>query len=341
MSRKLASIQKIEKINPILGADNIEEVKVLGWNLVAKKNEFKVNSLCVYFEIDSILPKDKEWAAFLSSKNFRVKTIKLKGVLSQGLALPLTILGGNKEYQIGDDVSEELGVIKYEPLIDTSGGKMLGQSKGNFPSHLIDKTDETRIQSIQSVLEELKNQPYFITSKCDGTSATYLYDEEEFCCCSRNLKKAEDEVNVYWRMAKKYNLKEVLNHPNRYAIQGEIAGPGCPAGSKVLYGLPEIDLFVFNVFDIVSGQYLSYLDFINFCKDRNLRTVPILEVGDKFNYTLEELIEKARGKYIEFNLNTNREGIVIRPQTEMYSEVLHGRLSFKVINNDYLLKNEI
>ena len=104
--RHLASIQKILNINPIEGADKIEQARVKGWNLVVGKGEFKENDLCVFFEIDSILP-DKPEFDFMKNKKFRVKTIRLKGVISQGLALPLSILPeGN--YKEDDDVTEIL-----------------------------------------------------------------------------------------------------------------------------------------------------------------------------------------------------------------------------------------
>ena len=95
--RKLASIQKIIDITPIEGADKIELVKLLGWQCVSKKGEFKINDLCVYFELDSIIPR-KPWSEFLfktTSDSYRLRSVKLKGALSQGLALPITIL---KEY---------------------------------------------------------------------------------------------------------------------------------------------------------------------------------------------------------------------------------------------------
>lgn len=112
--RELAYVETISWIKPIEGADNIELAGVLGWNLIVKKGEFKVGDKCVYFEIDSKLP-EKEWSEFLANKHYKVKTYQLKkfGVISQGLALPLDLIGLNPdEYEVGDFLTEQLGV-KY------------------------------------------------------------------------------------------------------------------------------------------------------------------------------------------------------------------------------------
>ena len=111
MPRKLASVQRIHSIQPIEGADRIEQAMVQGWNVVVKKNEFEHASLVVFAEIDSVLPNDAEWAKFMEPRKFRVKTCKLRGVLSQGLALPMSILPeGSGPFEVGDDVSAVLGI---------------------------------------------------------------------------------------------------------------------------------------------------------------------------------------------------------------------------------------
>ena len=330
--RKLASIQRIASIEPIEDADKIVKAKVMGWNVIIKKGELSVGDLCVFFEVDAVLPDGEPWAEFLRSRKFRVKTITLRGVLSQGLALPMSILPADKTFQEEDDVTEILNIKKYEPAI---GNAKLGCSLGLFPSR-VPKTDEIRVQSALQVLDEIKDKPFYYSEKCDGTSSTFVFDEE-FMACSRNMKKKKDD-NVYWKMAEKYNLEEKLQANPLMAIQGEICGPGVQKNHLML---KEHDLFVFNVYDILNGKYLDYEDFIKFCNDLSLQTVPIENVVydvSSFDHSLDAWLERAKGKYK--GTTNHREGIVVRPLEETYSKKLRGRLSFKVLNNDFLLKEK-
>ncbi|HEX9972761.1 MAG TPA: RNA ligase (ATP), partial [bacterium] len=143
--RKLATIQKIKNLEPIPEADKIEKATVLGWQLVVKKGDFKVGDHCVYCEIDSVLPEKPEYE-FLRPRKFRIKTAKLRGQISQGIAFPIGAIKelANVEIKEGLDVTEIIGVQKYEP---PPAVMMSGQVKGGFPG-FIPKTDEMRIQSV-------------------------------------------------------------------------------------------------------------------------------------------------------------------------------------------------
>jgi len=323
-----------------------------------RKGEFKKGDLCVYCEIDSILPEREEFE-FLRSKKFRIKTQKIRGILSQGIAFPISVLnkgksevivelvssddskdpdpyihvdddsghGSGSTFFLGDDVTAYLGVKKYEVPIQFKQG----QSAGNFPA-FIHKTDETRIQTCIECLEELHGKPYYITTKVDGTSGTFYRKDDHFGVCSRNFEKKEGQ-SVYWEVAKKYDLKSKLeNYGKDVAIQGELAGPGI---QKNRLGLESTSLFVFNIQDISKGCFLSFNEVKDLCNALGINMVPILEEGEHFNYTFEQLLELAEHKYLN---GSHAEGIVIRPQVEEYSRTLHGRLSFKVINNKFLLK---
>lgn len=327
--RKLATVQHVRNIQPIEGADRIMEATVKAWHVVVKKDEFQELSKCVFFEIDSILPQDKEWAEFLKPRRYRVKTCKLRGVLSQGLALPLSILPEQRDWQINDDVTELLGVTKYEPQIHSRIG---GVQKGNFPEHT-PKTDEQRLQSAPSLLDELKGDFYYITEKIDGSSGTYFKDEEGLHVCSRNWELVEDEKNAFWIVAKKYNLLHKL--PVGISVQGEVHGPGI---QKNRLGLKEVDFCVFNAFDFRKGRRLSFKELYELTTDMGVPMVEVLETGTDFDYTINELLEMAKGKYK--GTKNNREGIVVRPMNPRFSHAASGDLSFKVINNDFLLKDE-
>ena len=338
MSRQLASIQKIKDIQPIPGADKIQVASVLGWKVVCRKDEFKIGDLAVYCEIDSLLPF-QPWTEFLRDKNkpdkpIRLKTIQLKKQLSQGILFPISILPGSFEtYYEGMDVTEVLNIKKWEPEIPA---QLAGIVEGPFPSY-VPKTDESRIQAFPDLISEFRGKEIYISQKMDGTSGTFIFRDGEFKVCSRNLSLKESEGNSYWGMAKKYDIKAKLQAifertGKNYSGQGEVVGPGI---QKNRIGLKEIDLMMFNVFDINDGRYLDYVDFIKFCEENGFKTVPILG-KEIFAFTsVDELIERAKGKYIS---GKHQEGIVIRPLINSYSEVLSGRASFKVINNDFLLE---
>jgi len=365
MERKLASLQIIDSLSPIDGADRIERAKVLGWQVVVKKDEFKVGDLIIYCEIDSLLPEKPEFE-FLRPRKFRIKSMKLKGVLSQGIVFSIDFLpeefkrsilaqylGGNKEI-IGTDVTEKMEITKYEPPVSP---QLMGKILGDFPTYIIPKTDEIRLQSIPNVLSEFADKEVYISTKMDGTSFTCYHilllqtnteEPHKFGVCSRNLELKEDET-VYWDIARKLNLKQQLTdyfvaHNKNIAIQGEICGPGI---NKNPAGLKKLSLFVFNIYDIDQQKCFDFDDLIQTTKELQLETVPIDWIGkfDIQEFTVEKLIEMARGRYS--GTDNHREGIVIRPVCGTSSEVVAGYggdprrgLSTKVVNNDYLLKAE-
>lgn len=333
MDRKLASIQRIDKLEPIPGADRIEKATVMGWSVVVQKGLHEEGDLCVFCEIDSVLPSTAEWAQFMEPRKFRVKTAKLRKCLSQGLCFPLFDMPELDPscHEVGDDVSEQLGIIKYEPPVPSD------EISGPFPGE-IPKTDEIRLQSALGVLDEIRTRPFYVTVKLDGSSGTFYKKDGELIVCSRNWALKEGG-NPHWRVAERYDLAEKLE--DGFCIQGEVCGPGI---QRNRLGLEEPDLFVFDVYSAHLGAYLRYDQLVLFCHNNGLKTVPYeFEVEsdelEEFPFTLDNFIELAKGKYD--GTDRRREGIVIRPVIEARSEALGGdRLSFKVINNDFLLKDE-
>ena len=339
MERKLASVQRVLGIETIANADAIELVRINGWQCVVKKGEFAAGDLGVFLEIDSVPP---EWDVFrflwtpkthvgpepfVRPEKFRIRTMRLRGALSQGLFLPMGAVGMEGPNE-GEDLTERMGVGKYDPPAPTG----MGNWRAPFPA-LVPKTDEMRVQSVPAVLEELAGLPYAITLKYDGTSATYAIDGRtgEFHACGRNQSVA-DGPNLYWQMARKHDLEAVLQANPTLAIQGEIVGPGV---QKNPLGLGEVSLFAFNVYDMSAGQYLDHGAMRAFLRANNIPAVETLEVGEAFAYTLPELLARAEGLYP--GTKNEREGIVIRPMAETRSDVLGGRLSFKAISNRFLL----
>jgi RNA ligase (TIGR02306 family) len=333
--RKLASIQQIKFVKPIEKADSIECVGVLGWECVSKKGEFEEGDKCIYFEIDSLLPIRPEFEFLRKScykedlEKFKLRTVKLRKKISQGLVLPLSIFPELVSLEIGTDVTEILGIEKYEPPIPA---QIAGDARSfSWP---ISKTDEVRIQAEEGLIEHLKNKPYYISLKLDGTSSTYIIKENEFHVCGRNYSYKKNKDHSFWQIEERYDIECGLRRfKNQIALQGECVGPGI---QKNPLGLKFVDFFVFNVVDINNNSKLPLSDAKNIVEDLGLKFVPIIETGEAFSYSTEELLEKAKGKYAEHfessKKDQEREGIVIRSAC--------SSISFKVINNNFLLKED-
>lgn len=332
--RKLATIRVISNIKPIEGADLIELATVDNWNVVIKKGEFQINQNVIYFEIDSFLPIREEFE-FLrkssykkmsdGSEGFRLRTVKLRSQVSQGLILPLSILPNDAlPVNIGDDVSEILNVIKYEPPLPP---ELAGDALGYFPS-FIQKTDEERIQNLTSEYQEYKKYKYFASEKVDGTSSTFFFNNGEFGICSRNLQLVFNDKTTYGKIAIANNLEDKLkNYGKNLAIQGEIIGEGIQSNKYKLRGQK---LLVYNIFDIDKYDYVSKEKMLEFCKLFELETVPTIFSNFVLPDNIEELLLIANDRS-KLNSNTYREGLVWLSTDSI------KRISFKTISNDFLL----
>lgn len=344
--RKLASVQKVLKVEPIENADNIEKITINGWTVVSQKGNFLPGDLGVFYEVDSI-PPDIPFYQFLWNRNhedtrpdkYRLKTMRLRGVLSQGLMLPLQeVLNAHgimyARCHEGDDLTEALGVEKYEKPVPISANM-----DGDWVWSYVPKTDELRLQSFPKVLDELKGLPYIITEKCDGTSMSFGFDDEDkFRVCSRNNSITPGD-NAYWKLFNDnpYLIEKLRTYFSDLVFQGELCGPSIQ-GNKLNLKAPT--WFGFSIWSNSDKCYLPYNTATAVFKFFDeLKTVREVDFGPSFDYTLDLLLEFAKGKY-EGTTN-HREGIVIRPcKEELHSDVLGTRLSFKVLNNDFLLKEK-
>jgi RNA ligase (TIGR02306 family) len=331
--RKLASVVKIVDIQPIPGADAIVVATVKGWKVVVKVNEYKVGDLAVYYEIDSFLPirpqfeflRKSSYKRMGSSEGFRLKTIRLRGQISQGLLTPIP--DGISNPKEGDDLTEALDIVKYEPPIPA---QLAGKIKGTFPS-FIPKTEEIRIQNFES---EVGFSPVgeraYVTEKLDGTSFTCYFNNGVFGVCGRNWELSETSDNSLWRMANLLQLKEKMTkHGKNIALQGELIGAGINGN---LYGLSDHKLFFFTGYDIDKGRRMFFdeLEWVLFGLD--LQMVPVLE---KYGFVItnesnivDYMLKYAEGKSV-LNMEVDREGVVVRG--------LEREFSFKAISNTYLL----
>jgi hypothetical protein len=366
MERKLASVQRIVSISPIEGADVIEKCTILGWEcVIAKKDNLKVGDLVCYIEIDSILPAKPEFE-FLRERKFRIRTIKLKGQVSQGIVFPLSILPkGN--YSEGDDITNLIGVVKYDPQAEFERKETLrlaGIDKNRmnkflkryawyrnlvfkptripFPS-FIRKTDEDRIQLFPDYFERWGHLKFTVTEKLDGQSATFfcipnpkrgLFRKKWlFGVCSRNFQLLKPDKSSYWTLAKELDLENKMKAwcKTNYIgiiIQGEAVGIGIQ-GNK--YGKKGVELFVFNVAEYYKGRVNNY-DRVHqslFCINFGcLKTVTVLYPSVILLPTIPEMVNLAKG--ISKEAAIPREGIVVRNY--------ENNVSFKVVNSDFLLK---
>lgn len=343
--RKLASIQRVAEIRPIEGADAIEHFRINGWWVVDKKSAHRVGDLVVYCEIDSWIPH--ELAPFLSKgsvpreyngvKGERLRTIKLRGAVSQGLLLSLrdpvvykALLGSNDWYE-GQDHTETLGIQKWEAPIPA---QLQGQAAGMFPSWGR-KTDQERAQNIWDEIQQHidKGTKFELTIKLDGSSASYgLSPEGEYVACSRNLSlKTDQEDNTFVNVGRKYDLETKLKNLGRpLMISGELCGPGIQKNQE---GLKDHQLFVFDIYDPLTMSYLPSSERFEIVNKLGLQHVPVIhqwvtlhELGIQ---TLDDLLNFAEGP----SLNSNqREGVVFK--------AVDGSFSFKAISNKWLLKFE-
>lgn len=339
--RKLASIQVVNEIRPIENADAIECVVILGWTVVAKKGEFKVGDKCVFFEIDSILPNEEKYS-FLDYKEeyngYRLKTVRLRGQLSQGLALPINIFDIPEDIEVGTDLTEQLKIRKYEPPVPEETGAKSSSRVWEIP-----KTDEERYQSNPALVEALKGKKYYASVKLDGTSTTIILnfnedDEPEVNVCGRNTCYIESANNKYWAVTMKYSMKEkILDYYNktgkRLAFQGELIGPKIQ-GNKM--GLTENDLYIFNVWMADGKQPFEKCDIdtaLSIIKELELKFVPI-ELTGIFEYNAEDLQGLTELPYNKYFKNAkpsqNIEGLVFRSKDM--------KVSFKVVSNKFLLR---
>ena len=352
--RKLASIAEITYIKPIEGADAIECAIVNGgWPVVVKKGEYNVGDVAIYLEIDSWVPhklapflsKGQEPREYNGVKGERLKTVKLRGQVSQGLLLPLSTWGpknrpwtiGEEGFDVGTDLTEYLGIQKWEPPIPS---QLQGMMRGNFP-HFIPKTDQERCQNLRKhIFETHKDEIYEVTTKLDGSSMTVYIKDGEIGVCSRNIDLVETEGNTFWKSAHEQNILYALRtvsdaNGEEYAIQGELIGEGIQGNPEKLTGHK---FFLFDIYSITVGRYLkvderySILDKLNM-NGASIEHVPIVEsslrVAQAYE-TIDELLEFAEGPSL--NPQTKREGLVFKSWESDFT--------FKAISNSYLLKQK-
>lgn len=363
--RKLATIQKITNITPIEGADKIAVAHVLGWEVVIRKEEFNVGDLCVYVETDSIMPALPEFE-FLKERKYRVRLIRLRKQVSQGLCLPLSVLPKKSfgSYREGNDVTEALGVVKYDPeaakearlqAIQDSVHKnridkflkryawyrrfFTKAGRRGWPK-FIKKTDEERIQRIPNICEREKGTIFTATEKLDGQSATYsllklkrrfwhFKQQYQFIVCSRNIHLKTPNNSSYWTIAKQINVENILkqlifDNDEFIVLQGEIIGEGIQNNK---YKIKGYDFYAFNLIHSLTGLD-DYTTMEHDLNPHNVKCVPLVTNNFILNEDISKCVEASKGKSVLQKIH--REGLVLRNYQK--------GISFKIINPDFLLQ---
>jgi RNA ligase (TIGR02306 family) len=329
---KLASIETITDRIHHPNADKLDIVKVLGWQVITKRDEFKKGDKVVFIVIDTILPK-APWSEFLADKKnpdapIRLKTAKLRAFYSQGLVLPLSVLPENIQgWHEGADVGGALGIKKYEKEIPA---QLSGEVLGGFPTYLCAQTDEDNgLSNPELVSEVLSNKWITVTQKLDGSSCTIIIQDREIkYVCSRRLALKETEDNSFWKAARKLDLSKCVR--GRYVIQGELMGPGIQGNQLKLI---EPELYVFQI--KYENAFYPYIEMVFECRNTfGCKYVPHIEnfntIDTKITTDyLQDLADKQT-----LPSGEPAEGIVVRALD--YHSAGNGRpLSFKIINRNY------
>lgn len=334
--RYLSSLEVIENIQPIEGADNVELATILSQPVVVQKSRgFKVGDKVVFVGTDAILPEAFEFE-FLASQNYRVKTVRVRGQVSMGVVFKpeeITVLD-TANLIVGDSLDSLIGIKKYEAPVFESEKLQAGKADGRFPSHT-PKTDEENIHKMKWIIDELHGEEVTLTYKLDGTSLTVALDNEgTFSVCSRNNSLKEAGGGDYWNMVRKYDLKTKMpNDAASHSIQAEIIGPGI---QKNKHGLKEKEVRVHNIFNNDEGRHLDYDERVAVAEKLGLPCVQLHSrfVLDKNVHTVEWFINTATIPDI-MNPENPCEGLVLRPVKEKRIGSRFERASVKILNPQF------
>jgi len=334
--RKMASIKIINDIQPISGADAIECAILGGWKVVIKKGDFAIGDRVIYCEIDSWIPnhlapflsKGKEPRVYENIPGERLRTVRLRGQLSQGLLLPTSCLTNyGADLSEGDEVTETLGIVKYEPPVSA---QLAGNAKGIFPG-FIPKTDQERIQNLSDGFQLWKSlsMEFEVTEKLDGSSMTVFHRDGEIGVCSRNLELKEDDSNTFWRVAKADGLIDKLSSVGaNIALQGELVGEGIQGN---LYALKGQTFYVYDIYNIETGEYCNPQERRTLCAELGIKHVPVINTNSQVMNTIDEMLISAETKST-LNPKVNQEGYVYKCANT------DNGITFKVISNLFLLR---
>lgn len=382
--RKLASIQKITALRPIEGADRIVQAEILGWKLIVKKDEFQIDDLCVYVEIDSLLPEVPAFE-FLRARNFRIKTLKMRGKISQGIAFPLKMIlevnpGANiSDLRVDDDVTDLLGVVKYElpewdrepaepneevqekksklsRLFSEFKYRLFGMKKRKtikgFPEE-VPKTDETRVQSMPISILKRAGMDSYVTEKVEGCSAAFISSarnsnwfgkmfghDHQFLACSRNRV-------IYNSKKSNKPIDPNLHHILKVAVKYDLESR-CEALLKnrrlAIQGEvigPKIQANIYRLPDVDLRVFLIY----DIDKQSYLPLAEMQKICEDLEIPMAPILEEHHQILpdVESYVKMSRGFSQINPTKYREGIVIRSHsenFSFKSVDPEYLLKQE-
>lgn len=337
---KLATIEKIHSIQPHPNpeVEKLEVAKILEWPVVVPKGQYRDGELVVFIQIDSIVPEANPYFEFMRRQKFRVWNARFKGAPSSGLVCPTSILPYEGEpspilgisLKEGDDITETLGIIKYERPIDMS---VRGDAAGGYPTNLISISDEDNMLSHPTALAELDGKEIYISQKVDGSSTTFIFNNGEFKACSRRWELKEGS-GFPWTAATRYNLKEkMISLKKNLAIQCEAVGNKLN-GNRM--GISGIELRLFRAKNLDNRQLYNYYELKELASILEIPIVDEIEIikFDKNNHTIE-YFKNLADKQIYSTNGQPAEGLVLSPTIPFYSTILGKEWSLKIINQNY------
>lgn len=353
----LAIISKIQSIEPIEGKDRIVLAKVENYDTIIQKEDFKVGDTVVYVFYDAILPVKPEYE-FLRKRcwsekwhGFRIRPMKMGGVVSEGLVLPMSVLPEGKKYKIGQVVTDDLGIRYYDPDAQLENNskrkgnwfldKMMRYNwfrkfynkffrkvtqKDGYPVW-VDKSDEENIEKCYEDISKYPDTEYIVSEKMEGMAATFAIEKGKFKVYSHNFNV---NSGAWVEVAKIYNLDTKLkkwakeHDYDKIALQGEVCGPGIQGN---IYGFTTLNLFVYGGW-YGNHQRMTWTEVEYVCKVLGLITVPVLDYNRKI-YDLDKMIKDSDGNsvYVNGNNYVKREGLVWRTND--------GKVHFKNKSRDY------
>lgn len=361
MVRDLAIIAKVQKIEGIPKYDKVVKATIENYPVIVQKDQFKEGDLCVFVFYDTVLPVKPEFEFLRKSSysklydGFRIRNMKMCGMYSSGIAFGLDILPEGFQPSLGDDVSDMLGIRKYDPE-ELQGRAQVQHGKKKSPVMLfllrfrlfrklykrihgkqvttypetVHKSNETNIEKTFSKLkEQYPDEKYYVSEKMEGSAGAWmLYGKRrKYLVFSHNVIRPTKDNNTWAQVGRKYKLESILRGEKRnLCIQGEICGPSIQGN---IYNFPDYRLFVYKVTDTDTGIPLQYVELERFCRCNMLTMVPVLEVDVVLPDTLDEVLAGCEGKSL-YDAKIPREGLVWRGMRDQ-------ELGFKAKSRTYQL----
>ena len=359
MARELAIVTRVQKIEPIPNYDRVVKATIENYPVIVQKDQFKEGDLCVYIGYDTLLPVKPEFE-FLRKNSysklydgFRIRNMKMCGMYSSGIAFNLSILPEGFQPNEGDDVTDLLGVRKYDPeelqgVVQVQNkhknpillflmrfkwfrklyAKLTGKKMRQYPS-TVQKSDETNIEKLfNSYKAQRPDEEFYSTEKMEGSAGAWmLYGKRrKYLVFSHNTIRSSKDDNTWAKVGRMYNLEKILRSEKRnLCVQGEVCGPNI---QKNIYGFNDLRLFVYKVTDVDTGEAFNFNELKNFCFKHNLDMVPLVGIGVKLPDTLDEVLKDCEGTSVLADVP--REGLVWRSMTDQ-------RIGFKAKSRSYQL----